>query len=87
MHRWRIIGVAILNIQPGQRDEFEQAFLAAQAIIASMPGYMSHQLQKYIEEPDRYILLVNWEALEDHAVGFRRSARYQEWNSAVRTVH
>jgi len=78
-----ILEVATLNIRPGQREEFEQAFSAAQAIISSMPGYLSHQLQKCIEEPDRYILLVNWETLEDHTVGFRKSEQYLEWKSLL----
>jgi heme-degrading monooxygenase HmoA len=74
-----ILEVAILNVKPGQEREFEAAFGKAQVIIASMPGYVSHQLQNCIEEPGRYLLLVNWETLEDHTVGFRESAQYQEW--------
>ncbi len=78
-----ILEVANLNVRPGQREEFERAFSAAQSIIASMPGYLSHQLKRCIEEPDRYILLVNWESLEDHTEGFRGSERYQEWKSLL----
>ena len=78
-----ILEVAILNICPGQWEEFEQAFSSAQAIIESMHGYVSHQLQRCIEAPDRYILLVNWEELEDHTVGFRESEEYQEWKSLL----
>ena len=78
-----ILEVATLNIRPGQREEFEQAFSAAQTIISSMPGYLSHQLKRCIEEPDRYILLVNWETLEDHTVGFRKSEQYLEWKSLL----
>jgi heme-degrading monooxygenase HmoA len=44
-----------------------------------MDGYVSHQLQKCIEKGNRYILLVNWQTLEDHTVGFRGSEQYQEW--------
>ena len=44
-----------------------------------MPGYISHQLQHCIEKQNRYILLVKWEQLEDHTVGFRSSEQYQEW--------
>jgi len=78
-----ILEVATLNIRPGQWEEFEQAFSAAQVIISSMPGYLSHQLQRCIEESDRYILLVNWETLEDHTVGFRESEQYLEWKSLL----
>jgi len=82
-----VLEVAILNIRPGQREQFEQAFSAAQVIIASVNGYLSHQLQRCIEQPDRYILLVNWENLEDHTVGFRESEQYQEWKSLLHNFY
>ena len=78
-----ILEVAILDVRPGLEDEFELAFAEAQAIIMSMPGYVSHQLQKCIEKTGRYILLVNWTALEDHTVGFRGSEQYQKWRSLL----
>jgi heme-degrading monooxygenase HmoA len=74
-----ILEVAILSIRPGQSDAFEQAFAQAQRIISSIPGYHSHELQRCIEVEDQYLLLVRWRRLEDHTVGFRQSAEYQEW--------
>jgi heme-degrading monooxygenase HmoA len=74
-----ILEVAILNVRAGQKDAFEQAFAAAQDIISSMDGYVSHQLQRCVEAPDKYLLLVNWRRLEDHTIGFRQSTGYQEW--------
>jgi heme-degrading monooxygenase HmoA len=78
-----ILEVAILDVRPGMENEFELAFAEAQAIIMSMPGYVSHQLQKCIEKTGRYILLVNWTTLEDHTVGFRGSEQYQQWRSLL----
>jgi heme-degrading monooxygenase HmoA len=74
-----ILEVAPLQVRPGQEGEFEAAFLQAQRIVASMPGFVSHELQRCIERPSEYILLVVWHSLEDHEVGFRQSAEYQEW--------
>jgi len=74
-----ILEVAILNVKPTQEKEFEAAFEKAQKIISSMNGYVSHQLQRCIEKNNQYILLVNWQKLEDHNVGFRKSKEYQEW--------
>ena len=74
-----ILEVAILDVIPGTETEFEAAFKQASPIIAGMDGYVSHQLQKCIEKQNRYILLVNWETLEAHTVGFRGSEKYQEW--------
>ena len=74
-----ILEVAPLKIRPGEAAEFEAAFGEAQAIIASMEGYLSHELNRCLERPDEYVLLVRWETLEDHEVGFRQSSQYQQW--------
>ena len=74
-----ILEVAPLKIRAGQASEFEVAFREAQRIISSMPGYISHELQRCVERADEYILLVRWESLEAHEVGFRKSPEYQEW--------
>ena len=74
-----VLEVALLNVRTGEGAAFEQAFAQAQGIISSMPGYISHQLQRCLEAPDKYVLLVNWNRLEDHTIGFRQSIQYQEW--------
>lgn len=74
-----ILEVALLDVLPGRSDEFEKAFAEASKIISSAPGHISHELQRCIETPERYVLLVRWETLEDHTEGFRGSDAYQEW--------
>lgn len=74
-----ILEAVILPVIAGKEAEFEAAFQQASPIIASMKGYISHELHRCIESQGRYLLLVRWETLEDHTVGFRQSAEYQEW--------
>jgi heme-degrading monooxygenase HmoA len=74
-----VLEVAVLNLRPGCAGAFEAAFKQAQGILASMPGYLSHELQRCVESKDKYLLLVRWQRLEDHTVGFRQSSQYQEW--------
>lgn len=74
-----ILEVAILDVKPGQAIAFEAAFKTASAIIAAMSGYCSHELHRCLETANRYILLVRWQTLEDHTIGFRQSPQYQEW--------
>lgn len=74
-----ILEVAILDVKPDRSVEFEAAFKTASHLIAAMPGYLSHELQRCLETANRYILLVRWQKLEDHTIGFRQSAQYQEW--------
>ena len=78
-----ILEVAILDVKPGESDAFVEAFGGAQSIIASTPGYVSHELQECVEKADRYLLLVKWETLEAHTDGFRNSPRYEEWKALL----
>jgi heme-degrading monooxygenase HmoA len=78
-----ILEVAILDVKQGLHLEFEESFRKASSIISSMPGYISHELQKCIEISNRYILLVQWKKIEDHTVGFRQSPQYQEWKKLL----
>lgn len=77
-----ILEVAVLKIKPGL-TRFEAAFKQASVIIASMPGYIDHDLQKCIEVDKQYILLVRWQTLENHTVGFRQSDKYQTWKELL----
>ena len=70
---------AILPVIAGEEPAFEAAFAQARPIIASMPGFRSLSLSRSVESPNEYLLLVDWDALEDHAVGFRGSPGYQQW--------
>lgn len=78
-----ILEVAQLDVIPGQEPAFEAAFAEAQAIISSMRGYVSHELQRCVEQANRYMLLVRWQMLEDHTVGFRQSPQYQQWRKLL----
>lgn len=78
-----ILEVAILKIKQGQSLTFEANFQKAESIISSVKGYISHHLKKCLEQEDKYILLVNWETLEDHKIGFRKSVEYQEWEKLL----
>jgi heme-degrading monooxygenase HmoA len=74
-----ILEVAILDVRPGEEAAFEAAFAVARPLIASIDGYLGHELQRCLERPSRYVLLARWRRLEDHTEGFRGSPLYQEW--------
>jgi heme-degrading monooxygenase HmoA len=74
-----ILEVAILNVKTAQEADFEVAFASASSIIASMKGYRRHELRRCLEIANQYVLLVEWDTLEDHTIGFRGSEQYQEW--------
>ncbi len=74
-----ILEAAVLDVKPGQESGFEHDFAAASAYISSIDGYIAHELQRCIEKPGRYLLLVRWHTLEAHTEGFRKSPQYLEW--------
>ena len=78
-----VLEVAVLHIKKGLSVEFEANFDKAKEIISSMEGYISHALKKSVEDDDKYILLVNWETIESHRTGFRKSEKYKQWKSLL----
>lgn len=78
-----IVEHALLHVIPHRTDEFEAAFAAATSIISSMPGFVNLTLSRGIEQPHVYLLLVEWERLEDHTEGFRKSDEYQKWKTLL----
>jgi len=78
-----ILEVAMLNVIAGKTAAFETAFAEARHIIAAMPGCLSVDLERCLEQTNRYVLLVRWRRLEDHTVGFRGSPDYLRWKALL----
>ncbi len=81
---WTVITEhAELPVIPGQEADFEAAFEEAKALIAASPGFGGLTLSRCIERPSVYLLLVQWDSVEAHEVGFRGSPAYQEWRALL----
>ncbi|MCA1042023.1 antibiotic biosynthesis monooxygenase [Bacillus infantis] len=78
-----ILEAVMLQVKVGMEAEYEETFRGASKIISSMKGYISHDLQRCMEVEGKYLLLVQWESLEDHTVGFRQSNEYQQWKQQL----
>jgi heme-degrading monooxygenase HmoA len=78
-----ILEMVNIQINAGQEAEFERVFAEASRLLASAKGYISHELQRCIETPGRYVNLVRWESVDDHMLGFRGSPAYQEFRALV----
>ncbi|MFC7442023.1 antibiotic biosynthesis monooxygenase family protein [Laceyella putida] len=78
-----VLEAVMLQVKEGMEADYEAAFRQASPIIASMKGYIHHELQRCMEEKGKYLLMVQWETLEDHTVGFRQSPEYQEWKALL----
>lgn len=78
-----ILEAAYLQVKTGEEAAFEAAFRTASPLIAQTPGYAGHSLQRCLEVTGRYLLLVQWQSLEAHTVGFRQSPQYQQWKALL----
>jgi heme-degrading monooxygenase HmoA len=78
-----ILEHAVLNVKAGQAKEFEIALRKATPLIEATPGFQRMEIRPCVESKDSYLLLVWWSSLEAHTIGFRGSARYQQWREAL----
>ena len=78
---------ALLPVRPGREAAFEAAFRQATPLIAGTPGFRSLTLSRCLERPSTYLLLVEWERLEDHTESFRGSPAYEEWRRLLHSFY
>jgi heme-degrading monooxygenase HmoA len=78
-----ILEVAILNVKLGEEKQFEADFATAGQYISSIKGYLGHSLQRCLEQKNQYLLLVDWETLDDHTIGFKTSPQYLKWKKLL----
>jgi heme-degrading monooxygenase HmoA len=78
-----ILESALLDVKPGEEAAFEAAIQEARPLIAATPGFRAIAVRRCLETANRYLLLVEWEKLEDHTIGFRQSARYEKWRALL----
>ena len=78
-----ILEHALLPVRPGLEPAFEAAFAEARPLIEATPGFGGLRLARSAESPSTYLLVVEWESVEAHTVGFRTSDRYARWRELL----
>lgn len=79
-----ILELADIRIQPGKQAEFDAAIQrGVEQVISKAKGFRGYKINKGIESPERYLLMIFWETLENHTVDFRESPAFQEWRDIV----
>ncbi|GAA1230966.1 heme-degrading monooxygenase HmoA [Microbacterium phyllosphaerae] len=80
-----ILEVADIRAPEGASAEFEAAIrLGLENVLSTADGFVSYRLLAGLESPDRYLLLITWQTIEHHTIGFRNSSLYDDWSSIVR---
>lgn len=74
---------AVLEVRPGQEGDFEEALDQALPIIRSATGCLRASVSRCLERSNRFLLLVEWERLEDHDPGFRSSPEFPQWRALL----
>jgi len=78
-----ILERALITVKPGQAEAFKQAFAKARPHIEGSKGCRKVEMRQGIEHPDDFLLLVWWDTLEDHNIGFRESPAFTEWRAIL----
>jgi heme-degrading monooxygenase HmoA len=79
-----ILEIADIRIPPGQQAAFDEAIQRGIATVArKAKGFKGFKVNKGIESPERYVLMIFWETLEDHTVGFRQGPLFAQWRAIV----
>jgi len=79
-----ILEVADIRIAPGQQAAFDEAIQRGlSTVIAQAKGMRGYKVNKGIESPERYVLQIFWDTLEDHTVGFRQGPLFAQWRAIV----
>ncbi len=79
-----ILEIADIRIQPGRQAEFEAAIQRGLTeVIAQARGFRGFKVNRGVESPERYILQIFWDTLEDHTVHFRGGELFAQWRAIV----
>lgn len=79
-----ILELADIRIHPGQQAAFDVAIQrGVDEVISKALGFQGYTVNKGIDSPERYVLMIFWETLENHTVDFRESPAFLQWRAIV----
>jgi heme-degrading monooxygenase HmoA len=79
-----ILEVADIRIRPGEQGAFDEAIQRGiKTVISNAKGFRGWKVNKGVESPERYLLMIFWDTLEDHTVGFRGGPLFAQWRAIV----
>src|SRR2546430_11995567 len=79
-----VLEVALINVVPGQEDDFVAAYGKARPVLAGTEGCRSVRMTQGVESPSRFVLLVEWDSVEAHLDNFRATERFTTWRWLIR---
>ena len=79
-----ILELADIRITPGRNADFDAAIeRGVETVIAKAKGFLGYEVQRGIESPNRYVLMIRWQTLANHTIDFRESPAFAQWRAIV----
>jgi heme-degrading monooxygenase HmoA len=79
-----ILEVADIRIRPGEQAAFDEAIQRGlTTVISQAKGFRGWKVNKGVESPERYLLQIFWDTLENHTVDFRGGPLFTQWRAIV----
>jgi heme-degrading monooxygenase HmoA len=78
-----VLEVALIDVRPGQEDDFTAAYGRVRTLLTTTPGCLTVRMTRGIESPSRFVLLVEWESVDAHLDNFRATDRFTGWREAI----
>ncbi|MFC4504360.1 MULTISPECIES: antibiotic biosynthesis monooxygenase family protein [Streptomyces] len=78
-----VVEHAELTVEEGREEAFQEVFGKAREVLAEADGFRWAELLRGEERPGTFLLLVGWDSVEAHTVGFRESERFGRWRALV----
>lgn len=71
-------------ISDRKEAQFEADYAQAAKILEASPFCLNYELARSQKEPNRYLLLIEWESAKAHLEGFRQSAAFKDFFALVK---
>ena len=65
-------------------EELLAAYGEAEAQLRASPHTLGWELARCVDEPDRFILRIEWDSAEGHITGFRKGEHFPPFLKAIR---
>jgi heme-degrading monooxygenase HmoA len=78
-----VLEIADIAVKPGTEEQFAQAAREGLKYVSDTPGFGSARLTRGVESPSRFVLLIEWDSIEAHNVGFRQSENFARWRGLI----
>jgi heme-degrading monooxygenase HmoA len=78
-----ILENAVMSVRPGTEEQFLAALGRARSVLERADGFRGLVVHRGIERPSCFLLLITWDTLEDHTVGFRGGELFGQWRAIL----